>query len=142
MGEVAAGLAEDSAAGVQPAPGKAEMIAVSAHERRLRSMRCVLTGLPYVTLHHCRGGSVAQLGWGVGVGQKQNPFLQIPLNGEYHVGSNGIDYGYGVESWEQAFGTQVQLLERVNAELPYDIWEQALLWHAEHRRNTRPGRRP
>jgi hypothetical protein len=105
-------------------------------------MPCVISRNPKVTLHHCRGGSVAQLGWGVGAGQKQNPFLQIPLNAHYHVWDWGIDSGVGVERWEETFGTQVEMLEWVNGKLAYDIWEEALLWHAEHRTNTMPGRRP
>ena len=64
----------------------------------------------------------------VGMGQKANPFLQIPLKAEYHTGNFRIDSGYGVVSWEAVFGTQMEHLDRVNAQLPYDIWEQAKLW--------------
>ena len=74
-------------------------------------------------------------GWHVGMGQKQNPFLQIPLKDVYHVGDLGIDYGYGVETWEEMFGTQLEHLETVNKQLPYDIWALAKAWRdADHYR--------
>jgi len=75
-------------------------------------------------------------GWHVGVGQKQNPFLQIPLKDTYHVGDLGIDSGYGVESWETQFGTQWEHLQWVNEQLPYDIFEEARKWESENRQNT------
>lgn len=75
-------------------------------------------------------------GWGVGCGQRQNPFLQIPLHAEYHVGNFGIDNGYGVDAWEQDFGPQVEHLAWVRLELidyPVDIWVLARQWEDEHR---------
>jgi hypothetical protein len=72
-------------------------------------------------------------GWHVGMGQKQNPFLQIPLHAHYHVGDQGIDYGLGVQTWERYYGSQMELLEKVNEQLPYDIWELAKAWRdADH----------
>lgn len=118
------------------------VVSVAAHEKALRQMPCALTGSPFVTLHHCRGGSMDDLGWRVAMSKKQNPFLQIPLNGVYHVGQFGIDSGMGAKRWEQKFLPQVELLELVNGRLPYDVWEQALMWHARFRANTKPGRRP
>jgi hypothetical protein len=121
---------------------KPRLIPVDAHEELLRTFPCAISRNPKVTLHHTRGGSIAELGWGVGIGQKQNPFLQIPLHSHYHVGPWGIDSGVGVEAWESMFGTQVQMLQWVNERLSYDLWDQALWWHAENRTNTTPGRRP
>lgn len=93
---------------------------------------------PQVTLHHCHGGSMKDHGWHVGTGQKQNPFLQIPLKDVYHVGDLGIDYGYGVERWEKDFGTQWEHLEWVNDQLDYDIFQLAREWEEKNRhRSTR-----
>lgn len=110
-----------------------ESITVSQHEKNLRQLRCAVCRSTQVTLHHCHGGSIKDAGWHVGMAQKQNPFLQIPLHQLYHTGDLGIDYGYGVESWEDAFGKQMDHLEWVNGQLPYDIWELAKAWRdADH----------
>lgn len=109
------------------------MVSVTQHEKNLRAMRCLLTHSAPVTLHHCHGGSMKQHGWHVGTGQRQNPFLQIPIDERYHTGLYGIDSGLGVRTWEETFGTQVELLERVNSMLPYDIWEEAKAWEGEKR---------
>lgn len=112
------------------------MVSVTAHEKRLRQLSCSVCRSPYVTLHHCHGGSLIDNGWAVGMGQRQNPFLQIPLHAKYHVGQYGIDYGYGVLSWERDFGTQWEHLEWVNSQLDYDIFEEAHRWEDEHRSKT------
>ncbi len=61
------------------------------------------------------------VGWHVGMGLRQNPFLQIPLLAKYHTGSFGIDAGVGVLSWERLFGTQVEWLEWVDDHLAYPV---------------------
>ena len=110
------------------------MIAVTTHEHNLRSLRCVVSAKFPVTLHHCHGGSIKALGpeYWPGVGQRQNPFLQIPLSAEFHVGDYGIDYGMGVSEWEDRFGTQLAFLHEVNGLLSYDIFEEARRWSSEH----------
>ena len=105
-------------------------VAVSMHEKNLRELRCAVTRNPYVTLHHCHGGSMKDMGWHVGMGQKQNPFLQIPLKDDYHIGDMGIDR-IGVQTWEKQFGTQMDHLMWVNDQLPYDIFKQAERWQVE-----------
>jgi hypothetical protein len=65
------------------------------------------------------------VGWPVGMGQRQNPYLQIPLHEKYHTGSFGIDAGVGVTSWESQLGTQVALLDETEELLGYDIWDLA-----------------
>ena len=115
-----------------------QTVAVSKHEKNLRELRCIISRNPSVTLHHCHGGSMAESGWAVGMGQKQNPFLQIPLNAHYHVGDMGIDYGVGVLTWELRFGKQMELLEEVNQKLPYNLWEEARAWEDEHREKSQP----
>lgn len=115
-------------------------VSSSAHEKNLRELRCAVTRNPHVTLHHCHGGSVKEAGWHVGMGQKQNPFLQIPLKAEYHTGDMGIDYGYGVETWEEHFGTQMEHLQWVNEQLGYDIFKEAERWEKENRHRSQSQR--
>ena len=76
-----------------------------------------------------------QHGWHVGVGQKQNPFLQIPLKDDYHIGDMGIDSGMGVETWEERFGSQWDHLIWVNDQLPYTIFEEAVKWEEANRKS-------
>jgi len=109
------------------------MVAVSTHEKNLRQLRCAVTRNPSITLHHCHGGSMKFADWHVGMGQKQNPFLQIPINAKYHTGDLGIDSGYGVESWERDFGTQMEMLAWVNDQLGYNIFAEAVRWEQENR---------
>ena len=66
--------------------------------------------------------------WHVGVAQKQNPWLQIPLDVRYHTGDFGIDSHIGVVTWERTFGTQMEHLIWVNEQLGYDIWDKAKGW--------------
>ena len=79
-----------------------------------------------------------EAGWHVGMGQKQNPFLQIPLHSHYHVGGCGIDAGYGVERWEEHFGRQWDHLIEVNNKLPYNLFAEAVRWEEEHRGKSQP----
>lgn len=111
-------------------------ISVTQHEKNLRELRCAVCRSTAVTLHHCHGGSMKDARWHVGMAQKQNPFLQIPLHNLYHTGDLGIDYGYGVESWEETFGTQMEHLQWVNEQLGYDIFEEAEKWEERNRRST------
>jgi hypothetical protein len=102
-------------------------VTVTSHERALRQLPCCVSDRTPVTLHHCHGGSILDAGFPVGMALKQNPFLQIPLHAEYHVGNFGIDYGEGVLTWEQKFGTQVEHLRWVQEKLgyPVDLFEMA-----------------
>jgi len=59
------------------------------------------------------------------MGQKQNPYLQIPLHESLHTGAQGIDSGMGVQTWEQTFGDQWGYLEEVRELLGYDIFRMA-----------------
>jgi hypothetical protein len=110
-------------------------ISVTQHEKNLRTLRCCVSRSPTPQLHHTHGGSMKEHGWHVGMGQKQNPFLQIPLKANYHVGDMGVDR-IGVETWEEYFGTQWSHLEWVNEQLPYDLFREAELWERENRANT------
>jgi len=123
-----------------------DMIPVSRHEKNLREMRCVVSQFSPVTLHHCHGGSMLRgltlmedlAGNRPGMGERSNPFYQIPLAAKYHVGEFGIDTGMGeiksVEQWEERFGTQMDHLGTVNDQLDYDIFFEAGMWWAENRK--------
>ncbi len=99
-----------------------------AHAAALRALGCVISGLTPVELHHCMGGSMRQFGQLRGVGMRTSDWLQIPLAPRYHTGELGID-ALGIETWERTFAPQVELLERVSAELGYDVFELAGLEH-------------
>ena len=112
-----------------------KIVPVSVHDRNLRAMRCVVSDRWPVTLHHCHGGSMLKLmsvSPNPGMAQRSNPFFQIPLLAEYHVGQFGIDSGMGrykgVKEWEKAFGEQATFLEEINGQLTYDLWKQAAQW--------------
>ncbi len=114
-------------------------ISVSKHEKNLRLMCCVVTMQHPVTLHHCHGGSMKELGPGIrspGMGERNNPFFQIPLLLKYHTGPFGIDGSMGVIRWESVFGSQVGFLKEVNGHLDYDLWEQAKLWSKKNWRSA------
>lgn len=102
---------------------------VTEHEKRLRTLGCILTGAKPPTLHHARGGSMAVSLFGTpGVGQKQNHALQIPLARALHVGQQGIDcrINGGVETWEKKWMPQVRLLSLSSRQLQYN--QHALAW--------------
>lgn len=82
-----------------------------------------------------------EAGWPVGMGQRQNPFLQIPLHADYHIGQFGIDHGIGVKSWENWFGRQWDHLIKVNNQLPYNIFAEAVRWEEKHRAKSAAGYR-
>lgn len=108
-------------------------VTIRAHEKWLRTLPCSASGKYPVTLHHCHGGSMKELGPDFparGKSRKNNPWFQIPLHAEYHVGKYGIDYGYGVLSWERDFGRQLDMLHELNLMLDYDIFELAREWQA------------
>ena len=124
-----------------PSGDRPQRISVSKHEKNLRSRCCMVTWRRPVTLHHCHGGSMLVLGpefQNPGMGERNNPFLQIPLLLEYHTGNSGIDGSMGVQSWEEAYGRQTSLLHDVNKQLDYDLWEQAKLWSKENWKSATP----
>ncbi len=123
-----------TASGAEP-----RRISASKHEKNLRELRCVVTEMWPVTLHHCHGGSMLDLpGDNPGMAERNNPFFQIPIMLEYHTGVRGIDGSIGILGWEALYGTQVELLKEVNEKLDYDIWEQAELWSKENWKSATP----
>jgi hypothetical protein len=115
------------------------IVSVAEHERRLRELPCAVSG-GKASLHHAHGGSMKLLRWHVGMGQRQNPFLQIPLAPSLHyAGRDAIDGSIGVESWEAKYGTQVEHLGWVAEQLGYDIFALAHAWGETHRPATNTG---
>jgi len=104
---------------------------VTGHEKKLRLLECCVSGTRPVTLHHCRGGSMATNPFGTpGAGQRQNDGLQIPLSVNLHYGQQGIDGRIkgGVKSWEAMYGLQVSYLASTSRLLQYSVWTLAWSW--------------
>jgi len=102
---------------------------VKEHHDNVRALRCVVSGTPYVTLHHCHGGSLADAGINTGMSQRGcSEALVIPLAPQYHVQDEGIDYGVGVQTWELWYGTQMEHLQDVSEQLGYDLIELYHHW--------------
>jgi len=105
---------------------------IEDHWNLVASMRCVVSGDPKVTLHHCKGGSMRQVlgcAGNPGKGQKVSDWLVIPLAWRYHTGDFGVDTGQGAyktkEQWEVAFGSQVDFLVRVSRHCGYNVFAKA-----------------
>jgi hypothetical protein len=112
-----------------------ERKAIVAHEAKVRELGCIVTGSRWrVTLHHCHGGSMNEVGVHVGMGQKASNWLQIPLTQSLHVlDGMGIDAGViTLVEWEKIYGTQVELLKEVSRRLGYNVFEKAGIIGAEY----------
>ena len=104
----------------------AERNEIQAHEAKLRKLACMASGYQHdITLHHTHGGSMKQIGVHVGMGQKSNDWLQIPLTRYKHIGNYGIDGGLGVLRWEKENGSQVDMLIRVCELTGTNVFEKA-----------------
>lgn len=112
------------------------MISVTQHEKNLRLLRCIVSHKIPPTLHHCHGGSMNYIDGlpNPGMAQKNNPFLQIPIHEDFHIGNWGVDSGTGVERWEELFGPQEELLHEVSELLGYDVFQEALEWDKLNRK--------
>lgn len=109
---------------------------IKDHWTRVANMGCLISGSRDSTIHHVHGGSIREF-FGErcmpGTAQKQNDWLVIPIAERFHTGECGIDNGMGrfkgVAAWEEQFGTQLSMLERVRAVMlgkhGYDIYEKA-----------------
>lgn len=98
---------------------------IKRHWDRVGSLRCLITGKPAPTLHHCRGGSMVPIIGLKSLSQKTSDWLVIPLDEIMHTGALGIDSGMGVKTWEEKFGQQVLLLDQLCWVLGYNVWERA-----------------
>jgi hypothetical protein len=96
------------------------------HWETVGDMACIVSGAVGVTLHHCHGGSMKDIGVMPGMAQKSNDWLVLPLAAQYHcIGSEGIDAGKGVLTWEGEYGSQVMMLAKVWEKTGVNIFEKA-----------------
>lgn len=106
------------------------------HWQRVVKLGCCVTFSDLASIHHVHGGSIREaLGkQGMpGIGQKQNPWLVIPLHPRLHYGQDGIDSGTGqdkgVVAWEARHGRQIDYLRKVREQIKvrhgYCIFERA-----------------
>ena len=93
----------------------------------LREQGCVITGYcgEGVQLHHCHGGSISDLGFVRGRGQKTSNWLAIPLYYTYHVGTGHAFHQMGVRSWEAKYGTQEKFIRDLGDRFGIDPFELA-----------------
>jgi len=102
-----------------------ERKAILAHEEKLRRLPCMATGVTHgITLHHCHGGSMKDIGVHSAAGMRSSDWLQIPLSAHAHTGQHGVDV-IGVETWERSYGPQVMLLKKLCKILGYNVFERA-----------------
>ena len=75
----------------------------------LPCIACWVSGVitPDVQLHHIRAG--------VGKGQRADHFKVLPLCYLHHIGGgHGVAFHAGKQTWQDIFGTEADLLRRVN----------------------------
>ena len=105
-------------------------VSVTAHEKTLRQLRCVVSGTDQqIELHHCHGGSLVDHPryWPAlarGASQRTNHFLRIPINFEFHRGKWDPE-AIGIPAWEAMWGRQIDHLQTVSDLVGYDVIEHA-----------------
>lgn len=76
------------------------------HMQRVASLGCIICGQP-AEIHHLTGS---------GMGLRSNHFTIIPLCFDHHSAQSRLPFGYaahkGTKSFEQRFGTQLELLTK------------------------------
>lgn len=79
-----------------------------------------------LTIHHCHGGSISEMGIHRGMSKKPSDWLVVCLPASIHcAGIKAIDYGFGVQSWEKEFMPQAQLLEWTSRRLGVNVFKKA-----------------
>lgn len=79
------------------------------HLSRVAGLGCIICGGP-AEIHHIRHGQ--------GMGQRSSDFDAIGLCPPHHrTGGHGVALHMGQEAFERNFGTEVELLAQVRAEL-------------------------
>lgn len=87
---------------------KAEKI----HMDKVASLGCIICANPNVELHHITTRT--------GMGKKASNFEVLPLCAIHHrLGNHGTALHAGVKTWEENFGTQIDLLKGVNEQVGY-----------------------
>lgn len=85
---------------------KAEKI----HMSKVADLGCLICGNSQVELHHITTRT--------GMGKKASNFEVLPLCFRHHRGGNrGVALHAGVRTWEENFGTQIDLLKGVNEQV-------------------------
>lgn len=85
------------------------------HLSRVAALGCIVCrnlnlGETPAEIHHCSTGT--------GLSVRADDYHAIPLCHTHHrTGKNGVAVHAGRKSWENKFGTELQLLAQVNAEL-------------------------
>lgn len=69
-----------------------------------------------------------------GAALKTNPFFQVPLCFKHHRMYD--PEAMGVDTWEGKFGRQLDHLAQLEQLLGYNVFIQAGLWEADHRKST------
>lgn len=96
---------------------------IERHFEDVQDLGCLVCG-QFAVIHHCMGGSIKDLGFHKGMGQKNNDWLVIPLCPRHHNGDEGL-HTIGVLSWEERFGTQADFLGEVSNLLGLDVFGTA-----------------
>jgi hypothetical protein len=107
---------------------------LAQHEKNVRALKCIVTG-GESTLHHAQGPSITErlnaMGlMSKGIGQRGNgPVLLLPLRGDIHCfGAEAVDGSMGRRTWEKKYGSQAEMIDRVNLLLGYNMWDFHLFW--------------
>jgi hypothetical protein len=76
---------------------------------RVAELGCIICRRP-AQIHHIRAGS--------GIGQRAAHTDILPLCSEHHLnGGHGVAIHAGRRTWEEKYGTELELLERVKKEV-------------------------
>jgi hypothetical protein len=107
---------------------------LAQHERNVRDLPCIVTG-GLSTLHHAQGPSINRRlnSMGLpskGLGERGNgPVLLLPLREDLHCfGPDAIDGSIGRATWEDKFGPQDEMIDRVGLLLGYNLWDFHMFW--------------
>lgn len=75
------------------------------HLGKVAAIGCIICRMP-AEIHHVRSG--------MGMGQRNTNFNVIPLCHKHHrTGGHGVALHAGKKTFEEKFGTELELLERV-----------------------------
>lgn len=80
--------------------------AEKAHLDKVASLGCIICG-GVAEIHHIR--------MGMGLGQRNSHLNVIPLCHLHHrTGGHGIAFHAGKKTWQKKYGTEMELLNKVN----------------------------
>lgn len=78
------------------------------HLSAVAELGCLICRMP-AEIHHCR--------LGMGKGQRDSHFRVLPLCPTHHRGGYGIGFHGGKRIWQEKYGTEEELLLKVDEEL-------------------------